>query len=63
MALGKQNMAFVGAVKTTHTLFPEKYVEGIMQPLAAGARIVPEGTVEGIPLLAIGYKYNRRKGL
>lgn len=54
---------FVGAVKTAHAGFPKKYIENVLGPLHAGSRIVLEAICDGEPLLAIGYKYNRRKVL
>lgn len=63
VALSHAKRAFIGAVKTAHSLYPKKYIENVLGPLPAGARIVLEGTVDGVQLLAIGYKYNRRKVL
>ena len=63
MALSHAKRAFIGVVKTTHSLHPKKYIENVLGPLPAGARIVLEGTMDGMQMLAIGYKYNIRKVL
>ena len=44
-------------------MFPKGYLQGVLQPLPAGAKLVLEATYQDVPLLAIGYKYNRRKVL
>ena len=63
MALSHVKRAFIGSVKTAHSLYPKNYIDNVLVPLPAGARIVLEGTVDGVQLLAIGYKYNSRKVL
>ena len=51
------------AIKTGHRFFPKEYIEQTLAPLPAGARIVLTATVEGVALVALGYKYNRKKVL
>mmetsp|Transcript_30790 Transcript_30790/g.87072 ORF Transcript_30790/g.87072 Transcript_30790/m.87072 type:complete len:291 (-) Transcript_30790:11-883(-) len=56
-------MEFIGNVKTSHANYPKAYMEKVLQPLPAGSRLVMKSTVDGVDLMAIGYKYNRRKVL
>ena len=59
----KHGMEFVGAVKTSHSLFPKALIERTLQPLHASSMIVLKAEVDGVELMAVGYKYNRRKVL
>ena len=54
---------YVGALRTALAYFPKAYLQGVLQPLPTGAKLVMEGTYEDVSLLAIGYKYNRQKVL
>jgi hypothetical protein len=62
-AISKAGYHYVGALKTASACFPKAYLQGVLQPLPAGSQLVTEGTYQDVPLLAIGYKYNRRKVL
>ena len=55
----------VMAVKTAHARFPKTYLENKMENFSGGAWIVMEGKTEQerVDLLAIGYKYNKKKVL
>ena len=64
----KRGHAFVGAVKTSSKLFPKAELEDRMKLYPSGASLIMECDVpgtgnEGIKLLAIGYKYNKKKVL
>ena len=61
----KRGHAFVGAVKTSSRLFPKTALEERMKHYPSGASLVLECEVPGedIKLLAIGYKYNKKKVL
>ena len=50
-------------MKASHSCFPKKFLEATLGPLPARSRIVLDATVEGQSLLAIDYKYTRRKVL
>jgi hypothetical protein len=63
VALSKAGYHYVGALKTASACFPKTYLQGVLQPLPAGSKLVLEATYQGVDLLAIGYKYNRRKVL
>ena len=52
---------FVGIVKTAHSFYPQKWIEDKMKEWAAGLHLVLESNRNGADLLAIGYKYNKRK--
>lgn len=54
---------FIGPVKTSHALFCKKYLETKMASWPAGSHLVLETKFQDLPLLAIGYKYNKRKVL
>jgi len=60
----KQKVNYVGVIKTNHSRFPKKFIEEKMKDWPSGSHLVLEGrAVEGIDLIAIGYKYNSRKVL
>jgi hypothetical protein len=60
----KCNSRFVGVVKTAHGRYPKLFLEQKMKNWPAGSHLVLEGTtLTGVRLLAIGYKYNKRKVL
>jgi hypothetical protein len=51
----------IGVVKTNYACYPKKFIEETMQEWPPGSHIVLETkTPEGIDLLAVGYKYNKR---
>ena len=57
--VSKLGRHFIGPVKTCHAGFPKSALEAIMAPLPGGSKIVMTTTFDGVPLLAIGYKYSR----
>eukprot|EP00873_Tetraselmis_striata_P006958 jgi/Tetstr1/427222/TSEL_017410.t1 len=63
IAVGKTGRHFIGCVKTSHSLYPKAYLESHLKDKPAGSRMVLRSTVEGVGLMAIGYKYNRRRVL
>jgi len=44
-----------------HALYPKQYLQDILGPLPSFSRRVVTPTVDDVNLVAIGYKYNRRK--
>ena len=52
---------FIGVIKTSHAGYCKKYLEEKMKEWPAGSHLVLESTVNDVELLAIGYKYNKRK--
>ena len=54
---------FIGVVKTYHGQFPKAFIEEKLRGKSAGARIVLEASVDGVPLIAVGWKYKRSSTL
>lgn len=52
-------------VKTAHGRFPKKFLETEMKDMPGGCWVVMTGraTKEGVDLVAVGYKYNKKKVL
>ena len=50
---------FIGPVKCSHSLYPKKWIRDTMDKWPGGSYIVLESNIEGVDLLAIGYKYNK----
>lgn len=59
------NKAWIGAMKQNHRFFPNKELQKLMEDFPSGASIVLKSKcpINSVELLAIGYKYNRRKVL
>ena len=53
---------YIGVIKTAHSGYPKLFLEEKMKNYPAGSHLVLEITTkEEVELLAIGYKYNKRK--
>jgi len=63
MALGKLRIGVIIGIKQAHALFPKNEIESQMKDVPSGVWVILESVVDGVDLLAIGYKYNRRKFL
>ena len=61
--LAKRGRAFVGQIKSNHSLFPKKYIEEKLKDAPGGAHIVLKGTYQEVELIAIGYRYSSKKTL
>jgi hypothetical protein len=61
--VSKLGQHLIACVKTSHAHFPKDWLLTTLQPLPAGSRVVLTSTVNGQDLMAVGYKYNRRKVL
>ena len=48
-------------VKTAHAKSPKKFLEEQMLGYPGGTWITMEAKVEGVDLLCIGYKFNKKK--
>ncbi|MGH7973928.1 MAG: hypothetical protein ACREBR_00280 [bacterium] len=58
---GRRGMKCVMQIKTGHRLFPKKDIEAILKNNPGGVHIVLKGKhPNGVPLVAIGYKYNSK---
>jgi hypothetical protein len=54
---------YIGVVKTNHSRYPKCYLEEVMRDWPGGSHINLSATVDGVELVATGYKYCRRKSL
>ena len=56
---------YVGQVKTTHKHFPKTWLEEKMKDMGAGTWLCLRAVTPGdnVPLIAVGYKYNKKKVL
>jgi hypothetical protein len=61
--VGKMGKQLIACVKTAHAGYPKDWLLSTLQPLPGGSRAILTSTVNGQNLLAVGYKYNRRKVL
>lgn len=57
----KFNTNFVGVVKGSHGCYPKNYLPEVMKEWPAGSHLVLESKIEGVDIIAMGYKYNHRK--
>ena len=63
VAQAKAGFECIFQIKTNHSLFPKKQIEEILCDAPGGISVVLQGNVDGIPLLCIGYKYNKKTTL
>jgi hypothetical protein len=63
VGVGKMGQQLIACVKTAHAGYPKEWLLSTLTPLPAGSRAVLTSTVNGQDLVAVGYKYNRRKVL
>eukprot|EP00873_Tetraselmis_striata_P015222 jgi/Tetstr1/435486/TSEL_024391.t1 len=61
--VGKMGRHFIGVVKTGHGLFPKAFLKSQLTSAPAGSRVALSAIVDGVDLMAVGYKYNMRKVL
>ena len=61
--LAKRGQAFVGQIKSNHSLFPKKCIEDKLKEAPGGTHIVLKATFEQVDLIAIGYRYSSKKTL
>ena len=52
---------FIGIIKTNHARYPKKWIEETMKEWPAGSHLVLEAEYKEVPIVAVGYKYNKRK--
>ncbi len=63
MALSKSRHELIGVIKIGNALFPKEFLQVTLGPLPSSARLVLTTTIDDVNLVAIGYKYIRRKVL
>lgn len=51
---------FIGIVKTSHARYPLKYIRNAVDGMPGGVKIVLTAEVDGVDLVACGWKYNRK---
>eukprot|EP00873_Tetraselmis_striata_P019334 jgi/Tetstr1/439598/TSEL_028022.t1 len=61
--VGKMGRHFIGVVKTGHGLFPKAFLKSHLTSAPACNRVALSAIVDGVDLMAVGYKYNMRKVL
>lgn len=62
-AMAKAGRHYIGVLKTSHSSYPKSWIMEKMKDYPAGSHLVLETKNDGVDLLAIGYKYNKRKVL
>ena len=60
VAQAKAGFECIFQIKTNHSQFPKSQIEEILSDAPGGISIVLRDVVDGIPLLSIGYKYNKK---
>ena len=58
-----QGANLICVIKAGHAGYPRKFFEAEMADWPPGSNLVAQTTVEGVDLVAVGYKYTRRKVL
>eukprot|EP00873_Tetraselmis_striata_P006477 jgi/Tetstr1/426741/TSEL_001678.t1 len=61
--VGKMGRHFIGVVKSGHGMFPNAFLKSHLTSAPAGSRVALSAIVDGLDLMALGYKYNMRKVL
>ena len=61
--LANRGRAFVGQIKSNHSLFPKNYIEDKLKDAPGGTHIVLKGTHQEVESIAIGYRYSSKKTL
>jgi Transposase IS4 len=52
---------FVGVIKNSHSFYPKQYLENTMREWGGGSHLVLQTKYKGVDLVAVGYKYNKKK--
>ena len=53
---------FIGVIKTNHSKYPKKWLEDTMKEWPPGSHLVLEARLDGVDVLACGYKFVFSKG-
>jgi len=56
-------MGVIVAIKNAHALLSKKELESLMDGMPSGLWAELHSTIEGVELVALGYRYNRKKTL
>ena len=60
VGLAQRGRAFVGQIKSNHSLFPKKYIEDKLKEAPGGTHIVLKATFQDVNLIAIRYRYSSK---
>jgi len=52
---------FIGVIKNSHNRYPKDYLTQKMKDWPAGSHLVLEANIEGVQVVAMGYKYCKKK--
>jgi Transposase IS4 len=52
---------FVGVVKNSHSKYPKAFLEQTMAEWPGGSHLVLEATIDGVGVVAVGYKYKKKR--
>ena len=63
VALSQRGRAFVGQIKSNHSLFPKDYIEDKLKDAPGGTHIVLKATYQEVDIIAVGYRYSSKKTL
>jgi hypothetical protein len=63
VALANKGYKAILQVKTGHALFPKSFIEELLKDAPGGVWIVMESTHQGVPFVALGYRYSTRTTL
>jgi hypothetical protein len=53
--------SFIGVLKNSHSLFPNLFLENTLKDWVGGTHLVLQTNYKGVYLVAVGYKYNKKK--
>jgi hypothetical protein len=57
------NNHYVGVLKNGHARYPKDYIKHVLDGKAAGTQVALTATVDGVELLAVGWKQTRESDL
>eukprot|EP00873_Tetraselmis_striata_P046182 jgi/Tetstr1/466446/TSEL_010974.t1 len=60
VAAGKAGRHYGGVLKTAHGGHPKDYITSILDPMCAGDRLTLTASMDGVDLVAVGYKHNKK---
>ena len=63
LAAASHDTNLVCVIKNAHNRYPKKYIEKTMQDWPPGSNLVLQATIRGVDMVAVGYKYSKRKVL
>ena len=61
VALLQRERAFLGQIKSNHSLFPKDYIEDKLKDAPGCTHILLKATYQDVDLIAVGYRYSSKK--